>query len=495
MDYPKSVPGVGLVNNQFVDEDPVNGTPGSLIPAKWGNDVTKEMLAVIQAAGLEPSEEQQDQLLKAVRKLRGGAVNFGLWQFSAAGGNPAAGRVTLNNGDPALASALLIAESSAEALDYSPSLGMLRAGDTVSLQERDALVVSHRFRVTGPAVDHGAYRSIPVSYVSGSGGAPAVDAMLSVLLTQAGASDAAVPLFSVQWWPSRASIPAGYAPVDGQALPRATFPDAWAGIQAGNVPTVAEATWQATPAERGKYTVGDGASTFRLPDYNGKAAGSLGAVFLRGDGALSEAVAGAIQLDAFQGHHHNITSSNGNGDAAAGPDRQTIHNSDGGVLPGEKVTSAKSDGVNGPPRTASETRPLNVTGCWVVKLFGAVNNPGSADAAQLATDYAALVGRVNALETRPRGLGDGQSWQNVTGSRAANTVYTNTTGRPIMVKVITIATWPGSRDLLVNGVSVDYQAVNSTWNGVIAQFAIVPAGATYQFGVAPVPVNQWMELR
>lgn len=184
MDFPKSVTGVGLVDGKFVDENQATGQVGSLIPSGWGNAVTEELLNVIQAAGLEPDEAQKDQLLKAVRKLRGGAVNFGLWQFSAAGGNPGAGRVTLNNGDPALASALLLAESSAEALDYSPSLGMLRAGDTLSLQERDALDVSHRFRVTGPAVDHGTYRSIPVSYVSGSGGAPAVDSMLSVLLTQ-----------------------------------------------------------------------------------------------------------------------------------------------------------------------------------------------------------------------------------------------------------------------------------------------------------------------
>ncbi len=36
MDYPKRVPSVGLVNGKFVDENPVTGAPGSLIPAQWG---------------------------------------------------------------------------------------------------------------------------------------------------------------------------------------------------------------------------------------------------------------------------------------------------------------------------------------------------------------------------------------------------------------------------------------------------------------------------
>ena len=38
----------------------------------------------------------------------------------------------------------------------------------------------------------------------------------------------------------------------------------------------------------------------------------------------------------------------------------------------------------------AETRPLNVTGCWVIRLFGAVVNPGAADAAQLATELSKL---------------------------------------------------------------------------------------------------------
>ncbi|WP_236207879.1 phage tail protein [Pseudomonas tohonis] len=384
----------------FRNGDPANAILATRLQAEWFNALQEEVASLVEQAGIVLDPEDSTQLLKAVRKLRGGTVNFGFWQWSAVGANPEEGRVTLDNADPAMASSLLIAESSAESLDYSTSLGLLRAGDTVSIQERDAATVSHRYRVTGPAVDHGAYRSIPVSYVSGSGGAPAVDAMLSVLLTQAGASDAAVPLFAVQWWPSRASIPAGYAPADGQALSRATFPDAWAGIQAGNVPTVAEATWQATPAERGKYTSGDGASTFRLPDYNGKAAGSLGAVFLRGDGALSAAVSGAIQRDALQdftGAVANVGAAYTVGPSGAGI--AEIKNYTTGGFAGSGGSGGKFDidlKVSNVARTASETRPLNVTGCWVVKLFGAVTNPGSADAAQLATDYAALAALIGA---------------------------------------------------------------------------------------------------
>lgn len=69
MDYPKSVPGSGLVDGKFVDEDAIAGTPGSLIPASWGNSVTQEILSAITAAGLKPDENQTDQLAQAIRQL------------------------------------------------------------------------------------------------------------------------------------------------------------------------------------------------------------------------------------------------------------------------------------------------------------------------------------------------------------------------------------------------------------------------------------------
>ncbi|MCR8931920.1 MULTISPECIES: hypothetical protein [unclassified Pseudomonas] len=69
MDYPISVPSVGLVGGKFVDEDPLAGTPGSLIPAQWGNAVTDEIIHVITGAGLTPDELNNMQLLAAIKAV------------------------------------------------------------------------------------------------------------------------------------------------------------------------------------------------------------------------------------------------------------------------------------------------------------------------------------------------------------------------------------------------------------------------------------------
>lgn len=69
MDYPKSVPNVGLVNGKFVDENTTTGQVGSLIPSSWGNAVTDELLNVIQAGGEQPAENDNDQLLAAIKAI------------------------------------------------------------------------------------------------------------------------------------------------------------------------------------------------------------------------------------------------------------------------------------------------------------------------------------------------------------------------------------------------------------------------------------------
>jgi hypothetical protein len=71
MDYPKTVPGVGLVGGKFVDEDAVAGTVGSLIPSEWGNSVTDEILALQALAGLVADEADKAQMSKAINILLG----------------------------------------------------------------------------------------------------------------------------------------------------------------------------------------------------------------------------------------------------------------------------------------------------------------------------------------------------------------------------------------------------------------------------------------
>lgn len=69
MDFPKSMPDIGLVNGQFVDEDVTTGQVGTYIPSSWGNAVTQEIINVIESAELKPREGQNNQLALAIEQL------------------------------------------------------------------------------------------------------------------------------------------------------------------------------------------------------------------------------------------------------------------------------------------------------------------------------------------------------------------------------------------------------------------------------------------
>lgn len=62
------------MNGKFADEDPLVGTSGTLIPAQWGNDITLEILHVIEAAGLVPDEDNNAQLQAAISSIISTAV-------------------------------------------------------------------------------------------------------------------------------------------------------------------------------------------------------------------------------------------------------------------------------------------------------------------------------------------------------------------------------------------------------------------------------------
>lgn len=89
-------------------------------------------------------------------------------------------------------------------------------------------------------------------------------------------------------------------------------------------------------------------------------------------------------------------------------------------------------------------------------------------------------------------IGYGQTWRDLTGSKAFNTTYYNTTGKPILVSIATNATWSGGRTFSVNGVVVDTINCASTVNIQLGVKAIVPPGASYSYNGT---FTSWFELR
>lgn len=206
-------------------------------------------------------------------------------------------------------------------------------------------------------------------------------------------------VLDVRWLTTRSPMRTGYAAGDGHTLSRALYPDALAAIQAGLVPVCTDTEWLADPAKRGCYTLGDGSSTFRVPDYNGVQPGSYGPVYLGGGNAAG----GSILRDRIQNITGTFFTSTSNTDANKADGAFRLDSQDSG---GQITTSGTSSSdrlrfdASLVARTGGTTRPITAEGCLAIKLFGAVQNAGSADAAALATAVSELAARVSVLEQR-----------------------------------------------------------------------------------------------
>ena len=80
-------------------------------------------------------------------------------------------------------------------------------------------------------------------------------------------------------------------------------------------------------------------------------------------------------------------------------------------------------------------------------------------------------------------FGVGQTWQNLTSSRASGVTYTNSTGKPILVLVNT-----AYGTSIVDGVTLRYAGVDSEGDWSF----IVPSGSTYS---VTGNIRSWAELR
>lgn len=99
--------------------------------------------------------------------------------------------------------------------------------------------------------------------------------------------------------------------------------------------------------------------------------------------------------------------------------------------------------------------------------------------------------------------GVGQTWQDVSGSRAELTTYTNSTGRPIMILVagrtaVTVDSYAVTR-LTIDGVERVSSTATSRGSNISSCIsAIIPNGSTYMVEIetsAASQISHWSELR
>ena len=297
-----------------------------------------------------------------------------------------------------------------------------------------------------------------------------------------------LPIGAYLSYPSQKTIPAGFLLSDGRSLKKSEYTELFDVIG---------------------YTYGGSGDNFNLPNFaDGK--------FMRSIGGNAAAL-GTAQQDAFQGHYHNwkdnpslvgwaytVTGNTSN--------RVGTRNNE------TPIAEPKSDGVNGEPRTANETRPYNMAVVVIIKAKN-VNTPiaGQIDKTILATETKAGITKLkNAITAKQedaavtekavsdfmdanKGIGVDQTWQDVLTQRKGEVLYTNTTGRPIMVSITA-----DSSSAAINRVALYVGDVRlarfENVNGLATQLcAIVPDKKTYQLkseiNASIVGIMDWVELR
>jgi hypothetical protein len=161
--------------------------------------------------------------------------------------------------------------------------------------------------------------AMPLYPGTGGGGSSSVDS---------------VPIGTIFWFAASAA-PTGYKECNGEVLSKVTYNDLWLVI--GNT-----------------FSNPISANHFKIPDLRGE--------FVRGwshgkAGVNTGRTFGSNEADAFQGHWHELY-------AQAGAANASVNSSSNGIpntpLPADLVRNPVTDGTNGTPRTASETRPRNV---------------------------------------------------------------------------------------------------------------------------------------
>jgi microcystin-dependent protein len=158
---------------------------------------------------------------------------------------------------------------------------------------------------------------------------------------------------SASSWGAISGIPAGAVMTFAMNTP----PTGWLECKAVNV---SRTTYAALFAAIGTtFGVGDGSTTFGLPEMRGE--------FVRGwddsRGVDTGRVFGSAQSDTFQGHIHTLYAYNN--DSIRGAGAPSLFNTTNSLT--GQISGPVTDGTNGTPRISAETRSRNISLLYCIK--------------------------------------------------------------------------------------------------------------------------------
>lgn len=129
-----------------------------------------------------------------------------------------------------------------------------------------------------------------------------------------------------------------------------------------------------------------------------------------------------------------------------------------------------------------------------ITSLSALSAGGLPDNSVLTADIADAQITAAKLATAVLPLGVGQTWQDVTSTRALSTTYTNSTGRPIAASIFGTCNQDNSFVLTVGGITLNGSAAYATVKGTYVA-GIIPPGATYSVATTGGTLINWCELR
>ncbi|MCU7281709.1 hypothetical protein OC926_17810 [Pseudomonas peradeniyensis] len=495
MDYPKRIPNVGLVGGKFVDENVSTGLPGSLIPSAWGNAVTDELLNVIKAAGIAPSEDNNAQLLQAIQGLSASDVKRAV-RVATTGPIALSGLQTIDGVALATGDRVLVKDQANASQNWIYTASANSWSRALDANEDAECVPGHLIIVQ-----------------AGTSYAGTMWQLTNTLPPQVGTTT----LTFAMLFGKTGVVPGEYRKVSVDALGR---------VISGSNPTtlsghgITDAYTKSQADEAANSLVQ--AAVNRLVDSAPGAldtlkelAAALGndpnfattvlnALAAKADNAFMVAELGKRLLvsDVSQ-QRPRLASSENTGDW-----RST----------GLELREVQQVGEWNPLEVRDEFGPgisfhwggkyaaklhMNVAGVliWNGNPLATLNNPvfvgaPQADTAPFGTDTKQIA-NTSFVQSAVRNaasqtLGVGQTWQDVRASRAANVTYTNTTGRPIMVTLSQSNHLGLLLKYTINGLEVIWSSSGGQTGISDAASFLVPHGSTYSCNFLTAT---WLELR